>query len=160
MSTAITDKIRGIAESVARGYARRCGPYADVRDLTQEAWAICLAARAHFDETRGTEIGCYLHRAAVLGLRDYLLRQAPVSGHREALRGLVSVELDPDHSSASPSPEEQAARSAMARRTRAVVARVVRGLRDSDLGAAVLAGGNPAELARARARKSSADRPS
>jgi DNA-directed RNA polymerase specialized sigma24 family protein len=49
MPATITDKIRQVAESVARGYARRCGPYADVADLTQEAWAVCLSATKNFD---------------------------------------------------------------------------------------------------------------
>jgi hypothetical protein len=50
----------------------------------------------------------------------------------------------------TPSPEDQAIRAALSRRTRAVVAKVVRGLAAADLGVAALADDDHGELAAKR----------
>ncbi len=99
--------------------------WADVRDMEAEAAVAVLNADRTFDPAHGAPFRAYAWRAAVLHLRNYLLRAgSPVSGRSrpERMAGLHHAELTEvtDHADAAPSPEAALCQARWARTVRAV----------------------------------------
>lgn len=107
--------VEELAVQAVRSYRRRV-PWLDVEDLTQEARAVLWRAVRTWDPVHGVPFEIYGHRAAVVALKHYLIRQgSPVSSRHDSdnLKGLSRTSLEALISHAAPLDLEDVVTSAL-----------------------------------------------